>query len=36
MRDAAGVDDRVCDGLDTRYPLPRRDGPNELGGPFDL
>jgi len=36
MRDTTGVDERVFDGLDTRYPLSGRGVPNELCSPFDF
>ena len=36
VRDAVGVDDRVFNGFDTRYPLPGRGGPDELCSPFDF
>ena len=36
MRDTTGVDDRVFRGFDTRYPLPGRGSPDELGSPFDF
>ena len=36
MRDTTGVDERVFDGLDARYPLSGRGVPDELCSPFDF
>ena len=36
MCDTTGVDKRVFNGLDTRYPLSGRGVPDELCSPFDF